>query len=153
MFKIFHAYLQVIYNRAISNLTMIALGIFDRINSYLRANIEYSPNTDSLPMIESVLFASINGNDCTSSVNHLLYESWKDTNYFTLSEIREKLCVSSTDDLLLVTKVLLESNALNNFAGTPVSEIHTIRINGNKWTIDGISGSVPSFGIISNAFN
>lgn len=163
MLEIYKAYLQVAYTRVVETLTLLALSFFDRIGSYLRTNIEYNPVTDNLPMINTILHASINGVDQTSALNYLLYETWKESNYFSLSEIREKLSMSSTDKLVIVARILRSNESINVLANTPMSaasgaasetasEIHTVTITGNRWTVDNTDNKVPSFGIISNLF-
>lgn len=151
MLEIYKAYLQVAYTRVVETLTLLALSFFDRVGSYLRTNIEYNPVTDTLPMISTILHASINGVDQTSALNYLLYETWKESNYFSLSEIREKLSMSSTDKLVIVARIL-RNNTLTNTLTDAASEIHTVTITGNRWTVDNTDNKVPSFGIISNLF-
>lgn len=155
MLGIYKAYLQVVYTRVVEVMTLMILSLFDRVSSYLRTNIEYNPVSDSLPMISTILHASVNGVDQTSAVNYLLYETWKESNYFSLSEIREKLSVSSTDKLVIVAQILRESTDLGSgdkANNVPITEVHTITVSGNRWTVNNTDNKVPSFGIISNLF-
>lgn len=138
MYEIYKAYFAVLVNRLIKSILMTILGLYDNIGKYFKPQIKNNISENDEPVVTSIIYASINGQDCTAVMHYLLYEAHSEMNFFSVSTIRDKLNVSSTDELVLALS-------------TDKNDIHTVKIHGKKWYIDGLEKSAPSFGIIPNA--